>query len=194
MPGSVQGKYVFITNKGHRFRRVDKEVEAFGRRIGIKDFHRMTWHSNRKQGITDQAHKAGEDHVFQKTVMAQSRHAHIGSQERYVQPGEAGLARFMDRLEGKEESDYGLKDYRKVLGGWAGGWEGLMWKKKKVEELQMISSDLLNSKYRMAKFIHENGLMAEWEDAERERRDKDDDEDVMEDDDDGVGGSSCQIM
>ena len=183
---------MFMDNKGHRFRRVDKEVEAFGRRIGIKDFHRMTWHSNRKQGITDQAHKAGEDHVFQKTVMSQSRHAqHIGSQERYIQLGEAGLARFMDRLEEKEESDYGLKDYRKVLGGWAGGWEGLMWKKKKVEELQMISSDLFNAKYRIAKFIYQNGLMAEWEHA---RQDKEELEKEFDDDKDGVGGSLRQIM
>ena len=193
MPGSVEGKFVFMTHRGTRFRRVDKEVEAFGLRIGIKGFHKMTWHSNRKQGITDQATKAGEDHVFQKTVMSQSRHAHIGSQERYVEPGEAGLARFMDRLEGKEESDYSLKDYRKVLGGWAGGWEGLVWKKKKVEELQMVTSDLMNDKYRLVKFIYLNGLMAEWNQAEQERKDEEE-EDNFSDDGDGIGGSTCLIM
>ena len=188
LPGSLTSNWVFIKKNGSKYRRVDSEVQAFGNKIGIKNFHQFTYHANRKEGITKQATLAGDDHTFQKTVMGQSRHACITSQQRYVQSGEEGLARFMDKMEGKEVASYGMKDARKVTGIWA----GMMWKKEKVEELQMENSKLLTTKYHMMMFIKANGLMDEWEAEELNRRDDDDDDDNGRNGDDGNGDDDSE--
>ena len=170
---------VFINDNGRKVNKNNSMMKELGRLVGVKDWHRLTAHGNRKKGVTDAA-KASTGALHNKMARDHCRHTCEDSQKPYLKPGSEERAEFFNTLEGKvtvtqQQEVPKVGFFTGLTKGVVKGIKGLFTfggtseEKSTKREYSVQTADVMNENHRMIEFIKSEGLLEKWLSADQDK-------------------------